>query len=174
MNKFKNGGVWKTETLFRQTCRDGVNSPEILFTLDKEDHPSGKHRSLYKLYMQEQDLTEVHFAEKHLGGYAHWKKLLKAKWFLPHITLWREELELKMMAKGLATLKDALSEDKVSDRMFAAKFFANRGWEQAIKQAKGIATKDKRTKKEDLVNTLVNHVDDDFDRLITTPLDKVN
>lgn len=117
--------------------------------------------------MEEEDLTELNFANKHLGGWAHWKYMVKSPQLGPLIKEWREELEVKMMAKGLKIINETIHDEasKPSDRMFAAKYFANREWARSLNKAVPGA---KRPKKEDLVNKLINSADDDFERLISS------
>lgn len=151
---------WKTEDLFVE-----FNKEEGMYTL-KRDTYMGKP-SLYRLYMDMEDITEHSFANKYLGGWAHWQRLTQSKFFRKVLKEWREELEIKLVAKGLDTLKDALLDEdaKVSDRMQAAKFFANRGWDVAISKSNTPA-KELRPKEEKVHSVAMGNVHDDFDRLI--------
>lgn len=139
-----------------------------MFTLKDQDDPSGL-KSLKRLYLEMEDLTELDFANKYLGGWTHWKRLLSSKEINVHIAQWREELEIKLMAKGLKVIKEALYDDtsKMSDRMFAAKYYANREWEKSIKkqEAKTTVRGPGRPKKQELVEKINNLADEDFDRL---------
>lgn len=156
---------WLTLALFKETTDWGKND-YVVYTLKDQDDPSGL-KSLKRLYLEMEDLTELEFSKKYLGGWTHWKRILSSKELSPYIALWREELEIKLMAKGLKVIKEALYDDtsKMSDRMFAAKFYANRDWEKALKKQELNNPGKKRPKKNELVEKINNLADEDFDRL---------
>ena len=165
MSKFKgHNSKWLLKELFVEFYKDGP------FTLALEDK-EGK-RSLYRLYMEELDPTEIQFAKKHLGGKAHWNVLSSSVFLSNHVKAWREELSLTLMAKGIQVLKEVLGEEhRPSDRIQAAKFFANRGWEQAldqsIKEAKEAPFK-KSNKKNKTHQDSYSNSSDDYERLLST------
>lgn len=129
-NKFKGpNSKWLTDGLFFERTEPSTRG-QVLYTLKEEDHLG--YKSLYKLYMEEMDIHEVNFARKYLGGYKHWKVLCDSPWFKEYIMEWREELELILMSQGLGKIKEALGSERLSDAVFAAKFFANRGWDEGI------------------------------------------
>lgn len=159
---------WRVKSLFYETAPE---KNDAIYTLGREDRLGLK--SLYKLYMEEEDLTELNFANKYLGGWSHWKYMIKSPHLGPLIKEWREELEIKMMAKGLKIINETIHDEqsKPSDRMFAAKYFANREWARSLTKTTPGA---KRAKKGDLIDKLVNSADDDFERLIGNVKSKPN
>jgi len=156
---------WKTEALFVE-----FNKVDALYTLKKEAY-MGKP-SLYQLYMAMEDITEHSFAKKYLGGWSHWCRLTKTKFFRAILKEWREELEIKLVAKGLDTLKDALTDEsaKMSDRMFAAKFFANRGWDAALNKSntpsKELRPKEEKVNLVTMTSFASKDIQEDYERLM--------
>lgn len=98
-----------------------------LFTLKDEDHVyEGKtFFSLKKLYLEMEDPTEYAFANAYLLGWRHWKRLGENKVIRKHIDEWREELELKLRAKGASSIMKAAKDGSFN----AAKWLADKGWE---------------------------------------------
>lgn len=115
---------WLTKAIFlEQSYSDKSN---VKYTLKNYDH-SG-YPSLYKLYMDEADPTEVVFAQKYLGGWAHWKELQECTWFKPIVAQWREELELRMKAQALSTIKRFAVDSESKSCYDANKFLLSGGW----------------------------------------------
>lgn len=99
----------------------------VLYTLKDRDHKG--YPSLYRLYMEMQDLTEISFARKYFESWEHWQMVCQCEWFIPYITRWREELELETRAMALAAIKDeAMSTSKNSFQ--ANKFLLQGGWKK--------------------------------------------
>jgi len=102
---------------------------EPVFTLKDEDLVKDGviYRSLYKLYMEFEDLTEYEFANTYLEGWAHWQLICEAWWFKDLIARWRTELELKLKAKAMrAIIKEAATEGK--HQYEANKYLVAKGW----------------------------------------------
>ena len=100
-----------------------------MFTLKDKDYLyKGKLLpSLYRLYMEEEDLTEFSFAHKHLESYDHWQQIVNCEWFKPYIQRWRTELELKIKSRALKNIQaEAAGQTKTS--FIANKWLAERGW----------------------------------------------
>ena len=127
INKFKNKmGMYYLKSLFwenKETDFEGI------YTLKDNDHVvDGKvYPSLYKLYMQEEDLTEYDFATKHLDSWAHWQLLQSKEWFQEYITRWRTELEMKLRSEAMKAIID---EARVGGRNSydAKKYILAKGW----------------------------------------------
>lgn len=132
MSKFKNiQGAWYTKAMFSDTA--AMEDRHIcMYTTRDEDHTIGgkTYPSLYKLYMEMEDIHEVEFAKQYLGGYKHWKTLCTTEWFSVIVQEWREELELVLMSRGFNNLMTALSDDKIN--IVASKYFLDRAWDQGI------------------------------------------
>lgn len=115
--------------LFYEVARDRYgNFPEpntVLYTLGREDitEDDKLYPSLYKLYMEEGDLTEYMFATKYFDSFQHWKKICATTWMHPLIGEWREELELKIRAAALGSL---IKRSEQSTEI--AKYLLNNDW----------------------------------------------
>ncbi len=85
----------------------------IAYTLKDQDHElHGKvFKSLYKLYCEMNDSTEIHFAQTYLSGLEHWNRLTECSWFKPYIQRWREELRLKRRSKYLSEIETIAAEE---------------------------------------------------------------
>lgn len=120
-NPFKGeGGHWRTTSLFH----GAPYATDPLFHIE----------DLKQLYLQMEDLTEYAFATKYLGGWEHWKALLKSYWFMEHLNKWRTELELKLKAEALQALID---ESRIGGKNSydAKKYLISKGW--VAKEAEG-------------------------------------
>lgn len=115
---------WLTKALFLEQSYS--DKTYIRFTLKNYDHEGLP--SLYRLYMEEMDPTEVVFAQKHLGGWQHWKELQECIWFKPYLTVWREELELRLKAKALANIRSVSLDGESKSCYDANKFLLSGGW----------------------------------------------
>ncbi len=81
--------------------------------------------NLGREYLRDCDPTGYTTATRIFGDYGYWKHLLKASWFRDAVRIWDEELEAKLYAQGLATIRAiANSDDKGA--LTAAKYLANR------------------------------------------------
>ena len=116
-------GGWITQSLFLETMYDVKWAS---YTLKEEDYEykGTIYPSLKRLYLEARDITEYEFATKHLGGWQHWKKLVKNRDFMPHLEAWREELELLLQAEGI---KQQLNLAKKGNAN-ATRWVAERGW----------------------------------------------
>lgn len=116
-------GNFVTKSLFVETC----NEPGYtIYTLKNRDHEG--YQSLYRLYMDEADITEWRFANKYLGGWDHWELLCSLGWFKPYISKWRKELELKIRSKSLAEVQDIAAQDGHKQRLEANKYLLSGNW----------------------------------------------
>ena len=130
--KFKNiNGVWITRDLFHETASDKSN---VIYTLRQEDYNG--YPSLYRLYMETNDVTEYNFAVQYLGGWSHWKALQKATFFEPYLLEWREELETRARSFALAKIIEA-GKGSGPIAYAAQKFVANKEWDKAKPNTKG-------------------------------------
>lgn len=106
--------------------------------------------SLKRLYLQEEDPTEYSFAEKHLLGWQHWKRLCENKMIAKHIEEWREELELKIRCQAIRDMQNLCASE--SGNYSAAKFLADRGWEKRAAGRPSKAEKERHLRIEERIN----------------------
>jgi hypothetical protein len=102
---------------------------KAIFTLQDEDRVIDGHTyiSLYKLYMECEDLTEYDFASKYMESWKQWDRITKTNWFEPYISRWRTELELKIKARALKSIVETASKEGKSS-FEAQKYLLAKGY----------------------------------------------
>jgi hypothetical protein len=126
MSEFKDVvNRWLTAGLFYEL--NGKGTDFVRFTLGENDRVVGKVtlKAIKKLYMSCSDPTEYEFANKYLGGWAHWKELQECEGLKPYIAAWRDEFEIKIRAEAIKQIAVLAKSDKGYQ---AAKFLADCGW----------------------------------------------
>ena len=124
MFKNENGRYLTKALFFELTLPD--SRQHAVFTLKEDDHEVDGvvYRSLKRLFLQYDDPTEYEFAKNELGGYKHWKELCSQKEIAEHIEEWREERDVMLRSRGI---RDLMSQE---GSFQAAKYLADKGWEQ--------------------------------------------
>jgi len=166
MTKYaNNSGNYYLEGLFFE--RQGADKSSVVYTLKDQDHMG--YPSLYRLYMESEDLLEWNFTQEHLGGWSHWEKLTKTSWFKPYIERWRKELELKLSTRYLRNIQEeALSENRGA--LSANKFLLERGWDKDKQtNRRGRPSKDEILKEARTQAEQQNMIREDFERLSPAP-----
>lgn len=139
----------------------------VVYTLKDSDHTVGDvtYPSLYRLYLEAEDLTEYTFAVAHLDGWEHWQMLKSCSWFKPYAKRWKEELETKVMSRSLARLKaEAASSSK--NAFYANKFLIERGWvPKADKSAVGRPSKEAIKREAEAIFSASKEAESDFERI---------
>lgn len=106
----------QTKALFFETTLPEYRiEMEPEWTLKEKDHLAndGKtYRSMKRIYLEMEDVTEYEFAMATLGSFTHWETLCKSSWFKEHIDQWRKELNLKLKAKGMRSIIKAATIDE--------------------------------------------------------------
>jgi hypothetical protein len=148
-------GPHYTKMLFREF------NPEGPYTL--KDLDDGEHLSLYRLYMEYEDLLEHSFANEYLCGWTHWEQLCRAPFFKEYIARWRKELELKVRSKALASIiRTAKTPNK--DSFAAQKYIVDKNWKEPAEKG--------RPKKEDIARAAYEQaaedarLSEDFERIL--------
>lgn len=125
-SKFHNAsGKFLTRNLFYETAV--ATKDQVLYTLKEHDHEG--YPSLYRLYLEMEDITEYEFANKYFYNYRHWKEISESNWFKVYINRWREELDLKMKARALQDIIKTAKDSKSKSQLSAAKYLLEKGWE---------------------------------------------
>jgi len=121
-----------------------LNRDSVVYTLKDRDHTvDGKtYPSLYRLFLEADDLLEYNFAITHLDGWEHWQMLKACNWFKPYYKRWKDELETKTLSLSLYRLRaEAASSSK--NAFLANRFLIERGWvPKEEKKAVGRPSKD--------------------------------
>jgi len=165
MPSFRNSSNQRlTKGLFFEEAEDKSG---VVYTLKDRDHTVGEvtYPSLYRLYMETEDLTEYQFDVSHLDGWEHWQMIKACSWFKPYAKRWKEELETKIMSRALAVLKaEASSSSK--NAFYANKFLIERGWiPKGEKSPVGRPTKDAIRKEADALFQNSEEAKSDFERI---------
>lgn len=84
------------------------------WTLKEKDlQADGKtYRSMKKVYLEMEDVTEYDFAMATLDSFKHWERLLESPMIRRHIDQWRKELNLKLKARAMKSIIKAATEDE--------------------------------------------------------------
>ena len=167
-NRFKNAsGVFYTKELFFETnVGDRANA---VYSLKDYDHTVNGivYPSLGRIYLEEEDPTEYAFAEKHLGGYPHWEKLVASPMIFPHIEDWRKRLDLQLRAKAFNRIRMKAEDSTDKEAFQANKFLLSNQWRDAGgKAGVGRPTKAKIKEEADKLVKEQTNYDDDFQRII--------
>lgn len=123
--------VWYTEALFwDRVVEKPVESRQSFkppFTLNDAKAGYVCARTTFVDFM---DPTGYKWAMTYLGDYAHWKKLIKCKWFLEAYEDWMEEMRMKLRSESLNTIRSIASEGQPAQALVAAKYLAGFEWEK--------------------------------------------
>lgn len=98
-------GGYLTQMLFYETTSDYDRAMYTLMDTDKVRN-GRVYPSLRRLYLEMADPTEYDFANKYLWGWEHWQKIVANVLLYDYIRLWRDELEVKLRAKGVRSMID--------------------------------------------------------------------
>lgn len=134
-NKFRNAvnNQRLTQALFFETTAPETRDYAIysLSKVDKEWN-GRKFKSLYKLYMAENDILEHDFATKYFESWDHWKQICETKFMRELIASWREELDVRIRSDALKIIQaEVYNNTKYSYP--AAVYIAKQGWKDRIK-----------------------------------------
>jgi len=136
-NPFKTTmGQWILKGIFFETT--GSDKTHVKYTLKDEDHEGLP--SLYRLYIDMEDVLEYEFANTHLGGWSHWEYLSNCTWFKPYISRWRKELTLKIQSRALRRLREDAESESSKTSNSSNRYLLERGWLE--KNSKGRPSKD--------------------------------
>lgn len=102
--------------------KDNLKPPFTLYH-DRPGYISGR-----KTFVEFNDPTGYKWAMKYLGDYAHWKALLKCKWFVEALDVWIDELETKIRSEALDKIKEIQDEGQPAQSLVAAKYLAGFEW----------------------------------------------
>lgn len=108
---------YQTKGLFYETTLPDER-PEFgtSWTLKEKDLIVGDktYRSMKRIYLDMEDVTEYDFAMATLGSYKHWERLVESPIIRKHIDQWRKELNLKLKARAMKAIINAATVDEKS------------------------------------------------------------
>lgn len=70
------------------------------------------YKSMKRVYLEMEDVTEYDFAMATLGSFKHWERVVESPILIKHITQWRKELNLKLKARAMRSIIKAATEDE--------------------------------------------------------------
>jgi len=147
-----------------------LNTEIAIYTLaDQDKEVDGKlYPSLKRLYLELCDPTEYLFATTYLGGWDHFQELANAVWFGPHLSKWRNEVEVKIKADAFnRILVEALSDGR--NAFSANKFIIDKAWvgpaKDSARAAAGRPSKQAIKEAAHQIATERANLNDDFERL---------
>lgn len=108
---------YQTKGLFYETTLPDER-PEFgtSWTLKEKDLIVGDktYRSMKRIYLDMEDVTEYDFAVATLNSYKHWERLVESPIIRKHIDQWRKELNLKLKARAMKAIINAATVDEKS------------------------------------------------------------
>lgn len=116
-------GRFITQGLFIDFSYDDTYAVYTLEDQDKE-YKGILYPSLKRLYLEMEDPTEYNFANTYLYSWKHWQNIKNNKALYEHIEQWQEELEVRVRAKGVASVLRQAEKDSFN----AAKWVADGSW----------------------------------------------
>lgn len=92
-------------------------------------------------YILSEDPTGYTVAQKLLGEYSHWTILMKSKWFKAAKTLWDDELDARLTARGFNKIQELLKDGPPAQQLAAAKYLADKEYRKDKSASKGRPSK---------------------------------
>lgn len=114
--------------------------------------------SLRRLFLEEGDITGYKVASKYFAGWPHWTRLLKSAWFVDFITLYQEELQMKLASEQLSSLIQKANDPKI------AQYLLNNGYLKKESNV-GRPTKEKILKEAERISVDHQDINDDLFRI---------
>lgn len=164
VNYRNTNGVHLTKALFYEKTSDKSN---VLYTLKDEDITIDTlcYPSLYKLYMEMEDVTEFNFAKKYFENWEHWQILCSLSWFSFRAIRFRHDLELKLKSQALSYII-SVSRSSNRDAYGAAKYILEKGYEKNKASNVGRPSRELIHKQAKILVQEDLLIDEDFDRII--------
>lgn len=150
-------GHWLIKAMFFETSPPEVREKYTSFTLKDQEHNG--YPSLKQIYLQFDDPTEYEFAQAVFGSYAHWKAICAAKWFIPYVEDWRDELEIKLRSRAIKQMADHATTEK---GFSASRWLAEGSWKE---KTKGRPSKEQAERDNKVSTAIDNDISSDLTRL---------
>lgn len=83
-----------------------------------------------KTFVELNDPTGYKWAQRYLGDYEHWTRLMKCKWFAEAYDRWMEEMKMKLRSEALESIRRIASEASDAQALVASKYLAGFEWEK--------------------------------------------
>lgn len=157
-----NGRILSQSLLYESASNDKSNS---VFTLKDRDYINQDGLYLFsipRLYLLIGDLTEYDFAQQIFGSWKAWKIFSSQSVLRETLEDLREELEIRERSKAIRTVQSLSDSDKAQTAMSAAKYIAEKGWEQ---RGAGRPTKKEVERERRIAAGISTELDDDYTRI---------
>lgn len=164
---FKNAsGVYFLRPIFIEF--DDTGGEIAMFTIKDEDSVVNgkKYPSLRRLFVEREDPTEYLFAEEYLGGWVHWKKLIESSVLKGVISDWREELEIRVRAKALNSVKAKAQNPEDKESLQASKYLLSSSWKISTDPKVGRPSKEAIKREADKLFKEQSVYTEDYDRIL--------
>lgn len=161
----------RTRSLFVDSYKSTTDSGLPAYFYLRKPFSDEEYISLYEVYMHIADPSEYNFAQFVFKDVGFWKLLSEISWFKPHISEWRQHLQVKLKSEASDEMLKILHnpESKDTIKLQAAKFLVEKSWSGAGISAQDDAGKKGRSKKEE-VSTEEASVLEDMERLNVIPI----
>lgn len=137
-----------------------------VYTLDEEDktYNGVVYPSLKALFLKIADPTEYKFAKQCLLNWRHWVRLNANKVLREYFDEWREELEVMLRSDAI----DGIAELATDGNFQAAKFLAEKGWDQ---RPAGRPSKAEKEREMRITDRISDALTEDINRMEGVKLD---
>jgi hypothetical protein len=126
--------VLRTKALFLEESYE--NQENVCFVLSPHHNEERGLPSLYRLYLELEDLEEYTFAETYFLGMHHWRKLCECPWFKPHLKLMRADLEKKIKSRALSQMLKETQNPDSKNYFQALKYLADKGYKEKAEKGR--------------------------------------
>lgn len=127
-SKFKNAsGVLLTKGLFIEFHTEDKEQ-QAIYTLSNTDKvvDGVVYPSLYRLYMETNDLTEAEFISKYLYNNEHWERLQRTRFLSAEIPKWRKELKVRLYGRMVKLLLSDAEDPHSKTKTASAKYLIDK------------------------------------------------
>lgn len=162
----------RTRSLFVDSYKSTTDSGLLPHFYLRKPFSDEEYISLYEVYMHIADPSEYNFAQFVFKDVGFWKLLSKISWFKPHISEWRQHLQVKLKSEASDEMLKILHnpESKDTIKLQAAKFLVEKSWSgDGINNQDDVSKKKKSPKKEE-ISTEEASVLEDMERLNVIPI----
>lgn len=126
--------VLRTKALFLEESYE--NQDFVCFVLSPHHNTERGIPSLYRLYLEMEDLEEFDFAETYFLGMHHWRKICECSWFKPHLKQMRADLEKKIKSRSLSRIISESSNSESKNYFQALKYLADKGYKEKAEKGR--------------------------------------
>lgn len=162
-------GRYRTQSLFWEYRKANLieDYPPIFTIKDRQHTVDGvTYPSLKLIYMSYEHVPgyEYDFAMDVFGSWEHWIVLSEKSLLKTLIKEWRDELEIKLRAKGIRQLIQMASENDPKG-LQASKFLSDRGWVQKDNKTRGRPSKEEIERERVQQANIRDNLSEDMERL---------